>query len=251
MTIQETYDALTQRSLGTKVLPAALFDELKKRADAAGGIGFGTSGDASQPRCIGDFAAAIDGRPTISDAYVSDYFATGRTPALQALENAIGYGFGDANDDAVAAINARKGVDRNTRVTFEEWAEELNVIRVVVLPASVYDALKASADKFGGIGADSFDAVSAADESYGEFVPYCVAGHAAFFDTQGAETIALNGQPTLQALGKAFNTKFPHDVFPLNDNAVYAINDRKGAELSARVSFAEWAEELKVVRGDA
>jgi hypothetical protein len=44
----------------TKTLPPALFDELKKRADAAGGIGYGAS-RTPEPRCIGDFARAIDG----------------------------------------------------------------------------------------------------------------------------------------------------------------------------------------------
>lgn len=40
------------------------------------------------------------------------------------------------NDDAVAAINRRKDLDLRTRVTWEEWCTELNVVPVDSSPAS-------------------------------------------------------------------------------------------------------------------
>jgi hypothetical protein len=111
-------------------IPAALFDELKRRADAAGGVGYGTcgvSGDAL-PSCIGDIAAQIDGYKNLVLAH-DEFTNETRAPSVLALVQALGNGFGSKNDDAVGDINERKGASIDARVTFDELAAELGLVR--------------------------------------------------------------------------------------------------------------------------
>jgi hypothetical protein len=119
-----------------------------------------------------------------------------------------------------------------------------------VLPADVYDTLELSALAFGGIGAGQF-AQKLPGEQYqpgrqdvasGHGAPYCVLGHAA-----AAESLEFrwdNG-PVTRALADADLT------FCDNDDAVCAINSRRGREQYDRVTFKQWTKELGVVRGDA
>lgn len=218
-------------------LPAPIYDKLKAAAEEHGGIGAGTFRryDVDAPNCAaGLYADAIGSKDLWS--------------AVDALSEHIGNVIA-LSDAAVRAINQRKGVTSWDRVSFDEWARELNVDRVVVLPAEVYNRLKESADKHGGIGADSFEVATYSAAEGGTTVPYCVAGHAALLDSDG--TYPDGGMPTIKALTKAFNLDYYYQVFDVNDNAVFAINRRKGRDDDVRVSFGEWAQQLGVVRGDA
>lgn len=112
----------------TKTLAPALFDELKKRADAGGGIGYDS--DNSTPRCIGDFARAID-RDNGTSAWSNDETYSSSVGALVA---ALGTHFGELNDAAVSEINERKGNvaffgSSLPRVSFDELVAELGLVR--------------------------------------------------------------------------------------------------------------------------
>lgn len=95
-----------------------------------------------------------------------------------------------------------------------------------ILPADVYDALELSALVYGGIGAGRFR------EANG--VPYCVLGHASDLD------VDVHGALRDSGIGVA-----------TNDDAVYAINVRRGTGYQdARVSFEDWRTEIGVTRGE-
>lgn len=122
----------TTESRQVRTIPAALFDELKKRADAKGGIGYfwRAEGNPEFPSCILDFAADIDGKPSIAKANAD----LDPTPSLAALGKALGEFAGTQSDQAVAAINERKGVRATIllalpRVSFDELAAELGLVR--------------------------------------------------------------------------------------------------------------------------
>jgi hypothetical protein len=233
-------------------LPAPVYDALKASAEKYAGIGCGGFGYGACPRCISGHALALDGyweprHPRAGRALDSFPTMVALAKAFDSdLSRNAAFKLYQENDRAVEAINERKGVHTSDRVTFEEFAEELNIVRVAVLAPNVYDALEASSAKFGGIGADAFDSTTYATDDTGQQVPYCVAGHAVFHDTDGADTIPPGGgTPTLLALQKAFNLDFFYEVYDVNDQAVFAINERKGAAMDARVTFAEWAQELR------
>jgi len=106
-----------------------------------------------------------------------------------------------------------------------------------VLPADVYDTIEFSALAFGGIGG-SFLLEGVGDDA----VPYCAWGHAI-----RAEVPDIDTMPNLFKRACEF---FPLSIAD-NDSAVQRINARKGVrERNARVTFAEWAKELNIVRGE-
>jgi hypothetical protein len=102
----------------------------------------------------------------------------------------------------------------------------------IVLLAHVYDALKESAEKHGGIGGGRF-----LDK---DGRPLCKAGHLGMSDP-GEENTALN-------VGACDAGLFAFK----SDSLVHAINYKNGvADLDARVPFDEYVREGNVVRGDA
>lgn len=105
-----------------RVLPADVYDALDLSALAFGGIGGGrVKDDCFTPLCAAGHARFLDSgkangragvvRDTLDAVFVGDDFVVG------------------VNDRAVAAINRRKGAPSYARVTFEEWSQELNVVR--------------------------------------------------------------------------------------------------------------------------
>jgi hypothetical protein len=109
----------------------------------------------------------------------------------------------------------------------------------IVLEADVYDTLELSAYAFGGIGADDYGTdtdTSTPILALANGAPMCAVGHAAF--------TALPGD---------WWNLLPGGTITRNDAAVEAINVRKGKvgdDRYDRVTFAEWAKELNIVRGD-
>lgn len=98
-----------------------------------------------------------------------------------------------------------------------------------VLPADVFDTLELSALAYGGIGAGAFFIYDG---------PCCIHGHA--YEAEG------NGD-----VGISLALRFAGIHPAVNDCAVNRINERKHKKCESRVSFAEWCEELGVVRGEA
>lgn len=108
---------------------------------------------------------------------------------------------------------------------------------VRVLDADVYDALELSAMIYGGIGQpDLFS-----DIPEGPFTaPVCILGHCEWADpTPNWRGYVVNAVQDLFTDGAGFNS----------DNAVIAINRRRGRPEETRVPFAEWCHETGVVRG--
>lgn len=102
----------------------------------------------------------------------------------------------------------------------------------ITLPAEVYDALKASAEKYGGIGAGWYSDPDVDQRTEDDpTIPFCVIGHATQCNF-GLET-------RLAGLREG-----------ANDLAVARINARKCAPLEARVSWDEYVAELNIVRGE-
>jgi hypothetical protein len=214
-------------------LPAAVYDALKKSADKFG-IGanylrqYNADETQSTPLCI------------LGHAYNGDNDGDVNAAALKAAFQAEWLEVGWTNDRAVRAINNRKGTPALARVTFDEWAEELNVIRVIELSAENYDALKASADQFGGIGAGWF---------YENSTPLCARGHCwavqrnVLYGSNEVGPVEAELEHALSGGRSGIGIAGP------SDRAVQAINERKGEYHNARVTFEEWANELKIVRG--
>jgi hypothetical protein len=101
----------------------------------------------------------------------------------------------------------------------------------IVLPADVYDALKESADKYGGIGALAYRDENGA--------PLCKAGHL------GNSNEKKDSPLNLAALDVCLHAG-------LSDDIVRGINSSKGAsDLNARVSFSEYVREGNIQRGAA
>jgi hypothetical protein len=101
------------RAVGeVRVIPADVYDYLELSAEAAGGVGgWAFRDDQGVPVCIWGHAG---------DANASE--------VVDALSG-TGISF-VTNDDAVAEINAKIGVERHSaRVPFALWAEELGVVR--------------------------------------------------------------------------------------------------------------------------
>ena len=109
------------------------------------------------------------------------------------------------------------------------------------LPADVYDALEFSALVTGGIGAgDYWEFVETVE------IPYCIRGHA-FAVVEGERRSYATPSISL-------DLTLTGGVTYENDEAVHAINKRKGNPpfegRNARVSFEEWCTELNITRGD-
>lgn len=224
---------------GTGILPAPIYNELRRRIDAAGGVGYGSN--RQTPSCIGDFAAQIDGL-TLGNAYTYNpvTYDTEFSPTVAALRDVLGHSFGSRNDAAVLAVNYAKGdigSDYFTlpRISFDELAAELGLRREVKIPQAVYDALEASAEEYGGIGGGAW--------TDGNELPLCAWGHLRSY---------LHGYDLNDSLRTALEAQTgSRKLTDPNDIAVAAINRRKGKRSDARVSFAEWTRELGYVRGDA
>lgn len=242
-----------------RVIAAALFDALKAAADRFGGIGSGLFyaeqandpfiTDPKTPQCAIGFLHYLGVLKRPLDSLIE---------AIPESKAILGFGWG-GNDAGVAKVRRALGlVDEDEtylsselpRVPFAAWAEYFNIHRAVELPAGAYDALKASSEKHGGIGAETFEAKKIASQSDSdEAVPYCIAGHAALIDSGETTPDTSVPMPTLRALQEAFGLGRWPEVFDVNDAAVHAINSRKGLHKTTRVTFDEWTAELNVVRG--
>lgn len=115
-----------------------------------------------------------------------------------------------------------------------------------ILAADAFDALELSALIFGGIGADHF--ATPLTECYpdpGTGSPVCILGHAGFV----TETDSYTANPVGSALAAAYDG----DVWKAaeaNNDAVRAINHRRGYLPSARVSWREYTKETGLTRGE-
>lgn len=100
-----------------------------------------------------------------------------------------------------------------------------------VLPPDVFDTLEFVAEVHGGVGGGRFN------DSGGN--PLCIIGLRNFAITpdEVAEWCELGNRARFTVLN--------------NDRAVYAINERLGNAPCNRVTFAQWCEELGVVRGES
>jgi hypothetical protein len=105
--------------MSKRVLPADWYDALELAALANGGVGAGFwfhLNDPMLPCCIHGLA---------------EFSAGGmRNHTLNYVLSDAGI-YGDTNDAAVAAINARKDPNgyTDTPVTFKQWCRELGVVR--------------------------------------------------------------------------------------------------------------------------
>lgn len=104
-------------------LPEELYETLHFAALAFGGIGaykdFEGRALKSCPVCIHGLARICQReRDTIFKGASHDLVGVYQIPRAR-------------NDDAVSAINRRKGLDCRARVTWEEWCAELNVVPAV------------------------------------------------------------------------------------------------------------------------
>lgn len=110
----------------TITIPADIYDTLELSALAFGGIGAGTFTSLDDAGLVPFCALGHLGSGT-SIGYEHDYRAA--RVALREAFGEAGYTVTMANDAAVREINLRKGNPTAVRVTFEEWCEELNVVR--------------------------------------------------------------------------------------------------------------------------
>jgi hypothetical protein len=217
-------------------LPAPVYDALKASAEKYAGIGCGGFGYGACPRCISGHALALDGyweprHPRAGRALDSFPTMVALAKAFDSdLSRNAAFKLYQENDRAVEAINERKGVHTSDRVTFEEFAEELNIVRVAVLAPNVYDALEASSAKFGGIGADAFDGESLRDGAktwaagallrrWSRCVPRLRTGHRRLSPGGGTPTLLPCRRRSISTSSTA--------VYDVNDQAVFAINERK------------------------
>lgn len=113
-----------------------------------------------------------------------------------------------------------------------------------VLPAAIYDALRVSAEKYGGVGAGAYSLI---DHLEGRVVPFCIHGHAM------AVVVPMNVvQTPAQALHDLGITTMRNDI------AVRAANRDQwprsveawfGHDTNDRITWAQWCEAMHVVRG--
>lgn len=111
-----------------------------------------------------------------------------------------------------------------------------------VLPADVFDALELSAHVLGGIGGRWLEYPLSDDGQ-----PYCIYGQSAFVTDSND---AFENE-VARALDKALATFSGDGSGPtVNNNAVEAINRRKGMLSIARVSWREYTKETGLTRGE-
>lgn len=110
-------------------LDADVYDALEFSALAFDGIGSGTWFEFTNPLslfpqtitpCCGEGHAIAVCEPWVNNS-------AGGGEALKALQD-IGVTF-TKSDDACNAINKRLGTSWDTRVTFEQWAKQLGIVR--------------------------------------------------------------------------------------------------------------------------
>ena len=107
------------------------------------------------------------------------------------------------------------------------------------LDPDTYDTLELGALAFGGIGRGAFVYITRDSGTTEEtLTPCCALGIVAVVEGEGGY-FSSPGSQALYAIGV--------DIFE-NDAAVARINERRRRAPCARVSFAEWCEELGVVR---
>ncbi len=105
-----------------------------------------------------------------------------------------------------------------------------------VLPAVVYDTLELSALAWDGIGQPNVWNTPG-DHDNG---PCCIAGHAAYATSHDTAWLSPISDALLRAgIGGISDS----------DPAVRAVNKRLGRNPESRVTFAQWTNELGVVRG--
>lgn len=118
-----------------RVLPAKVYDALAMSAAMYGGIGpFWYGVGVGNRRYV---------RPesTVPICYSGHLLCSGVVTLAQMqlhapTMNTAMYGISELeNDEAVCSINARRRRDERTRVSFEEWCAELNVVRGPEEPA--------------------------------------------------------------------------------------------------------------------
>lgn len=114
------------------------------------------------------------------------------------------------------------------------------------LPPDVFDYLELSAYVEKGIGGRNFSRLERQEDWLNAIAPCCIWGHAGCTDAAELQHEERNAvQEALLAAGITFE---------VNDDAVSAINTRKGRpqiERFARVSWEEYTAELNIVRGEA
>jgi hypothetical protein len=132
----------------------------------------------------------------------------------------------------------------------------------IVLPADIFDTLELSAYAFGGIGAGTYnDGEDDATDFVGEEGELLNFRRGYDVEFQGADApapkliapVCAVGHAAFAAIPRSFDwfSMIDGNTITANDDAVEAINARKGVELSTKVTFEEWARELNVVRGDS
>lgn len=104
-----------------RVLPADVYDALEFSALAFGGIGAGSYWGECRGEEIDKPMCAIGHRWAIAPGEGEDSVTWAAFVSADIEEY--------VNDAAVRAINARLGKPQDSRVTFEQWCKELNVIR--------------------------------------------------------------------------------------------------------------------------
>lgn len=107
--------------------------------------------------------------------------------------------------------------------------------KAIILPADVFDTYEFLCEVFGGVGGGWYWA--------GPQEPLCVSGFRYFLANENSF-----GQ---ESWGRPYDLLEYGISSTENDEAVEAINRRKGSpNIHARVSWAEYCEELNIVRGE-
>lgn len=110
-----------------------------------------------------------------------------------------------------------------------------------IIPADVYDTIEFVAEAYGGIGGGWFTEEEYLFVGDNDATPLCLRGCTDFIDG-GAPSYVGSLTCELQAVvGRSFVT--------FNDQAVRAINKRRGAAAYSRVPFSDYVAELGWVRG--
>ena len=126
-----------------------------------------------------------------------------------------------------------------------------------IMPAEAYDKLKASAEKYGGVGSGMLSVQGA---------PFCILGHAytaQVLDIEPPSAEDLHVWPFLikprvqdvyratpASVQRVFGDAGPGETYRRNDRIVDGALMDLGLGISARIPFETWAEKFGVVRGE-